>query len=259
MSEHVRVSDTGHVRTIALDRPEKKNALTHAMYADMAAAILAFEADDNLRVAVLTGTSDCFTAGNDLGDFLSQPPELVGEERPPVAQFMYALLETKKPVIAALEGPAVGIGLTMLLHCDLVVAGEGAFVQGPFVNLALPPEFASTLLLPFAVGPKRASEILMLGEKIPAADAAAMGLINRVAPAGEARAMAQTMAAQVAAKAPEAMRLTKALLKAAPETPVARMVHESVLFQERLHSAEFKESVAAFFEKRAPDYSKCKD
>lgn len=257
MSEHVTVTDKGHVRTIALNRPDKKNALTHAMYADMATAIMAFEADENLRVLVLTGSNDCFTAGNDLGDFLGNPPELVGDERPPVAQFMFALLEAKKPVIAALEGPAVGIGLTLLLHCDLVVAGEAAFMQAPFVNLALPPEFASTLLLPFAVGPKRASEILMLGEKIPASDAKDMGLINRVVSAGEAREAAETMAATIAAKAPAAIRLTKDLLKRAPDTPVQRMVDESALFGAALHGDEFRESVAAFFEKRDPDYSRC--
>ncbi|PHR59851.1 MAG: enoyl-CoA hydratase [Robiginitomaculum sp.] len=259
MTDPVLVTDEAGVRTIALNRPQKKNALSHKMYALMADALLAAEADSAIKVVIFTGTDDCFTSGNDLGDFLGTPPDLTASDRPPVSRFMFALLEAKKPVIAAIEGPAVGIGVTMLLHCDFAYAGKEAYFLTPFVNLALPPEYASTLLLPFAVGPKKASEMLMLGEKVSAKAAAKMGLITAMTATGGALKQAQKTARNLAAKAPEALRLTKQLLSMGPETPIARMNREGEMFATRLQSAEFKESVTAFFEKRDPDYSKCQD
>ncbi|MBL4617852.1 MAG: enoyl-CoA hydratase [Robiginitomaculum sp.] len=257
MSEVVLVNDANDVRTITLNRPNKKNALSHEMYALMADAIIAAEADNSLKVIILTGSDSCFTAGNDLGDFLGSPPELNAEERPPVTRFMFALLEAKKPVIAAIEGPAVGIGVTMLLHCEFAYAGENAYFLTPFVNLALPPEYASTLLLPQIVGQKKAVEMLMLGEKTSANAAVEMGLVTAVTKSGEALARANETAQKLAKKAPQAIRLTKKLLNMPPEAVVDRMNREGELFATSLHSAEFKESVTAFFEKRDPDYSGC--
>lgn len=259
MTKPVLVTDEAGVRTITLNRPQKKNALSHEMYAAMADALLAAETDPATKVTIFTGTNDCFTSGNDLGDFLGTPPDLNSSDRPPVSRFMFALLEAKKPVIAAIEGPAVGIGVTMLLHCDFAYAGKEAYFLTPFVSLALPPEYASTLLLPFAIGPKKATEMLMLGEKVSAKAAAKMGLITATTATGSALKQAKKTARSIAAKAPEALRLTKQLLSMAPETPVARMHREGEMFATRLQSAEFKESVTAFFEKRAPDYSKCQD
>jgi len=259
MSDLVLVDDNDGVRTITINRPDKKNALSHVMYAAMADAVLGGESDTNTRVIVITGTKDCFTSGNDLVDFLGAPPDLTNDDRPPVSRFMYALLEAKKPVIAAVEGPAVGIGVTLLLHCDFAYAGEQAYFLTPFVNLALPPEYASTLLLPRAIGPKKANEMLMLGEKMSANDAAKVGLITDVTVNGGALARAKQIAQKLAAKAPTAMVITKELLSLPPEMPVDRMNRESALFGPRLQSAEFKESVAAFFEKRDPDYTSCAD
>ena len=257
MSEVVLVNDANDVRTITLNRPNKKNALSHEMYALMADAIIAAEADNSLKVIILTGSDSCFTAGNDLDDFLGSPPELNAEERLPVTRFMFALLEAKKPVIAAIEGPAVGIGVTMLLHCEFAYAGENAYFLTPFVNLALPPEYASTLLLPQIVGQKKAVEMLMLGEKTSANAAVEMGLVTAVTKSGEALARANETAQKLAKKAPQAIRLTKKLLNMPPEAVVDRMNREGELFATSLHSAEFKESVTAFFEKRDPDYSGC--
>ncbi|VAV92309.1 Enoyl-CoA hydratase [hydrothermal vent metagenome] len=257
MSKTAIISDTSGVRTITMNRPDKKNAMSHDMYAIMADAIVSAEADPAIKVMIITGAADCFTSGNDLGDFMAAPPDLNASDRPPVSRFMFALLEAQKPVIAAIEGPAVGIGVTMLLHCDFAYAGKQAYFLTPFVNLALPPEYASTLLLPFAVGPKKANEMLMLGEKVSAKAAAKMGLITATTDTGKALETANKTALKLAAKAPEAMRLTKQLLGMGPEAPVSRMNRESALFAERLQSAEFKESVAAFFEKRDPDYTNC--
>jgi enoyl-CoA hydratase/carnithine racemase len=259
MSEVVLVNDKVGVRTITLNRPNKKNALSHEMYGLMADAIITGEADESIKVTILTGSDSCFTAGNDLGDFLGSPPELNAEERPPVTRFMFALLEAKKPVIAAIEGPAVGIGVTMLLHCEFAYAGEEAYFLTPFVNLALPPEYASTLLLPQMVGQKKAVEMLMLGEKTSAKAAVEMGLVTAVTKSGEALARANETAQKLTKKAPRAIRLTKKLLNMPPETVVDRMNREGELFATSLHSAEFKESVTAFFEKRDPNYSNCSE
>jgi enoyl-CoA hydratase/carnithine racemase len=258
MTEQALVQDKDGIRTISMNRPDKKNALSGDMYAIMADAINDADADPAIRVMIITGTKEAFTSGNDLADFLGTPTDLNAEDRPPVTRFMYALLEAKKPVIAAVEGPAVGIGVTLLLHCDFVYAGKEAYFLTPFVNLALLPEFASTLLLPFAVGPKKATEMLMLGEKFSAKAAAKMGLITDTTSTGGALVKAQKTAKKLAAKAPAAIRMTKKLLGTAPETPVARMRREGEQFAERLQSDELKESIAAFFEKRDPDYTNCK-
>ncbi len=257
MTEHIKIEAKSGVCTITLDRPEKKNALSHDMYGAMADAIINAELDASIKVIILTGSDNCFTSGNDLVDFLGAPPDLTADQRPPVGRFMYALLEAKKPVIAAVEGPAVGIGVTLLLHCDFVYAGKEAYFLTPFINLALPPEYASTLLLPRAIGDKKANEMLLLGQKISASEAAAIGLISDVTGTGSALKRAKEVASILAAKAPSAVRMTKQLLKDSPESAEDRMNRENALFAPRLQSEEFKESVTAFFEKRDPDYSNC--
>src|SRR5258708_19390852 len=176
-TNHVVVGRDGAVLTIAMNRPEKKNALTHAMYGAMADALATAAADPSVRVILITSTGDAFTAGNDLGDFLNAPP---GGGEPPVQRFLAALATAEKPVVAAVNGLAIGIGTTMLLHCDLVYAARSAVFSVPFVNLALVPEAASSLLLPRRIGHAKAAELFLLGSRMAAAEAEASGLVAAV-------------------------------------------------------------------------------
>jgi len=250
MSEHIKVSTDNGIRTIRIERPEKKNALTQAMYAALAEAIKDGEGDDAVRVFVLTGTGDVFTAGNDLADFLK-----VGDiEASPAADFLRLLSSAAKPVVAAVNGAAIGIGVTMLMHCDLVVAAEDARLQLPFINLALVPEAASSLLLPRLAGYHRAAELLMLGEPFDAQFGREIGLVNRVAPAAAVEAVATDLATRLADKPATALRLTKALMKTEGDTVAARLGTEFAAFSECLASPELKEAVAAFFERRPPNF-----
>jgi enoyl-CoA hydratase/carnithine racemase len=204
---------------------------------------------------LITGSGGAFTAGNDLNDFLNSPDASIAPDNMdrPVLRFLRAIATAAKPVVAAVHGAAVGVGTTMLLHCDLVVAGRGARFQLPFTNLALVPEAASSLLLPRLLGMQRASEMLLLGEPIDAATAHQWGLVNRLV--DTARALAR----KLAAKAPEALRLTKALMRGHSSAGIAaRMAEEGAAFASQLKSAELKEAVAAFFEKRAPDFHKAR-
>jgi enoyl-CoA hydratase/carnithine racemase len=252
MGEHVVAETTGGVLTLRFNRPDKKNALLSSMYADAAAALNAAAADKAIRVAIITGTADSFTAGNDLKDFLDNPPQ---DAKAPVFQFMRALATFPKPVIAAVNGIAVGIGTTLLLHCDFAYAVPGAKFQLPFVNIAIVPEFASTLLLPRLVGPARAAELLMLGQPFTAAKALELGLINAVVAAEELASSVSAVAQALAAKPPESLRHTKALLRGDGADINERIAVENRIVGERLASAEFREAATAFFEKRAPDFS----
>ncbi|HVK53475.1 MAG TPA: enoyl-CoA hydratase [Burkholderiales bacterium] len=239
---------------IQMNRPEKKNALTVAMYAEMATAFEQAERDSAIRVVLIHGCSDVFTSGNDLQDFMKNPP--AGEESP-VFKFLVAISTAAKPVIAAVNGPAVGIGVTMLLHCDLVYAAETTRFQLPFVNLALVPEAGSSLLLPNLIGYRRAAELLLLGEAFSAVKAHEYGLISEVTGDGEELAAAMATAKKLAGKPPAALRLTKMLMKKNGADLVARhMGEEAVHFVRQLQSPEAQEAFKAFQEKRPPDYSK---
>ena len=242
----------GAILHLALARPAKKNAITRAMYAGLADALGAAAADASVRAVVLSGTGGVFTAGNDLGDFLMDPP--TGADSP-VFRFLAAASTFPKPLIAAVEGPAVGIGTTVLLHCDLAYASPDARFRMPFVDLGLVPEAASSLLLPRAAGPMRAAGWLLFGEAFSAEDALAGGLVNEIVadPTGRALERAHTLAA----KPPEAVRLTKALLRRADAAAVRETMQvEGDHFRERLASPEAQEAFTAFFEKRAPDFSR---
>jgi len=253
MGEHVVTETAGGVLTLRFNRPEKKNALLTAMYADTAAALKAAASDAAVRVVIITGTADSFSAGNDLKDFLDNPPTNADA---PVFQFMRGLSTFPKPVIAAVNGIAVGVGTTMLLHCDLAYAVPGAKFQLPFVNIAIVPEFASTLLLPRMVGHAKAAELLLLGEAFTVETALDMGLINAVVAPEQLMATALQKAKALAAKPPAALRQAKALMRANAKQVADCIAVENEAVAERLGSAEFREAATAFFEKRAPDFSK---
>lgn len=230
---------------IRLQRPDKKNALTLGMYAGLTAALTEAEHDPTVRVAVLTGSGDSFTSGNDIADFLAAPPTA---EDSPVFQFLAALHQFGKPLIAAVNGVAVGIGVTMLLHCDLVYARVGATLQLPFVNLGLCPEAGSSLLLPRLIGYPRAAEWLLLGEPFHAEQALAWGLINGIGVDAEATLeLAMTKARRLAQQPPAAVRLTKALLKrAAVEATRETIALENRHFIDQLNSPDARAALQAF-------------
>ena len=252
MPDHVSAETDGHVLHLVLDRPDKKNALTRAMYAALADALEAAAADGSVRAAVLSGRGGVFTGGNDLGDFMVDPP--TGPDSP-VFRFLRAAVGFPKPLVAAVEGPAIGIGTTILLHCDLAYASPTALFKMPFVDLGLVPEAASSLLLPRLAGQVRASELLLFGEAFEARTALEVGLVNAVVEDPVAHALER--AAVLAGKPPSAVRLTKALLRSDTADAVgATMAREGELFVERLGSPEAEEAFTAFFEKRAPDFSR---
>jgi enoyl-CoA hydratase/carnithine racemase len=242
------------VARIEIDRPDKKNALTAAMYQAMADAIKAAEADSKVRVVLIHGKADLFTAGNDLQDFLDNPPR---DDKRPVFQFLYGISQAQKPIVAAVAGPAVGIGTTMLLHCDLVYAAPNARLQLPFVNLGLVPEAASSLLLPALIGYQRAAELLLLGEPFTAQKAKDFGLVTEVVPEDQLFDTAMAQAKKLAAKPAASLRLSKRLMKQGQLAAVAQQIKlESEHFRERLDSPEAKEAFSAFLEKRKPDFSR---
>ncbi len=242
------------VLRIEIDRPDKKNALTAAMYQAMADAIKSAEADGKVRVVLIHGKADLFTAGNDLQDFLDNPPR---DDNRPVFQFLYAISQAQKPIVAAVAGAAVGIGTTMLLHCDLVYAAPNARLQLPFVNLGLVPEAASSLLLPALVGYQRAAELLLLGEPFSAQQAKDIGLVTEVVSEEQLFDTAMAQAKKLASKPAASLRLTKRLMKQGQAAAVAQQIKlESGHFGERLGSPEAKEAFSAFLEKRKPDFSR---
>jgi enoyl-CoA hydratase/carnithine racemase len=248
----ILTTQAGGVLTIAFNRPEKKNALTSAMYATLADALEAADTDPAVRVILFTGNGGAFTSGNDLQDFLNNPPQ---GDNTPVFRFLRAISTASKPMIAAVSGVAVGVGTTMLLHCDLVYAGESAKLSLPFVNLALVPEAASSLLLPAMVGHHRAAELFMLGEAFTPAAAKEYGIVNAIYPDDRLLAEATAVAVKLAAKPPTAMRLTKQLLKRTKGDVAGQMAAEGEHFRSQLTSAEAREAMTAFFEKRPPKFS----
>lgn len=253
MSEFILSSVENRVMTIRFNRPDKKNAILRSMYGAAAAALRAAQDDPGVRVVVITGAGDCFTAGNDLKDFLESPPLSDDAE---VFQFMYGLAAFPKPVIAAVNGLAIGIGTTILFHCDLAYAVPEAVFQMPFVNLGVVPEFASSLLAPRLLGRALASELLMFGDPFGAEKAKDAGIINAVIPAGEFAAAVAAKAKTLATKPPGALRDAKALMVADTAAIKAAIVAEVKIFSNRLKTPEFKEAATAFFEKRAPDFSR---
>ncbi len=245
--------DAGVLR-VEINRPEKKNALTGAMYQALTEAIELANDRAEIRVILLHGQPDVFTSGNDLKDFL-QDPALDDDH---VAYgFVRAISRAVKPIVAAVNGACVGVGATLLLHCDLVYAGQSATFALPFVNLGLCPEAGSSLLLPFVAGRARAAELLLLGEPFSAARAEACGMVSAVLPDDDVLAHAQAQARKLASKPPAAMRASKALMRAGIATGVEEAIKtESHEFQRRLQSPEAKEAFAAFLAKRPPDFSR---
>ena len=244
------------VLRIKINRPEKKNALTRAMYAAMAEAIARADDDKGIRAVFLHGTQDCFTAGNDLKDFQAFRQDGNNTD---VSNFLAAISRAKKPLVAAVGGVAVGVGTTMLLHCDLVYAGEGAKFILPFAALGLCPEAASSFLLPRLIGHQRASELLLLGEPFSAATACEIGMVNAVFPDADYIEEAFTRVQKLVQQPPASIRITKALLKNSLSKYIASaMAEERTHFSERLVSGECDEAFTAFFERRKPDFSSFK-
>ena len=253
-TEHVLVDRLDGILRIRMNRPEKKNSLTAAMYSSFAEALHQAEADKSVRVVFITGTADCFTAGNDLNDFLNNPP--VGEDSP-VARFLAAISQASKPLVAAVNGVAVGVGTTMLLHCDLVYAGKSARFHMPFVNIGLCPEAASSLLIPAMMGPQRAAELLLLGEPFGAERALELGIVNAVYEDSEYQDKALEKARRLAAQPPAALRACKALLRRASAAAVKETMRAEVdVFMPMLRAPEAREAMTAFMQKRKPDFSK---
>lgn len=249
--DDIETSRDGATLIIRFARPAKKNALTIAMYERMNSALAEAAADKTVRAVIFGSTSETFTAGNDLADFMQNPP--TGADSP-VFRFINALATFEKPLLAAVDGKGIGLGLTMLLHCDFVYCTERASLVAPFVNLGLVPEAASSLLLPRLAGHARAAEILLLGEPVDAQQALALGLVNAILPPDQVMPRALEVARKLAERAPNALRLSKALLKDNPAV-LARMKEEGELFVRQLASPEVAEAIGAFFEKRKPDFS----
>ncbi len=253
MSDILTHTEAG-VMTITLNRVEKKNSITVAMYATMADALAQAAQDAAVHAVVIQGHTTVFSAGNDIGDFLNRPPST---QESPVYRFLRGISGFAKPLVAAVCGPAVGIGTTMLLHCDLVYAGDNAAFSLPFVNLGLCPEAASSLLVPQIMGYHRAAEALLLGEPFMAEAALEVGLVNRIVPPTEANAVAQTQARKLAAKPINSLMETKRLMKKGQAGQVAQqMVDEGVSFGRLLTEPAAREAFAAFMQKRKPDFSK---
>lgn len=253
MTAPIRTDRADGVLTITLDRPERKNALTREMYDAMTAALHSAAEDRDVLVIRFRGSDGVFTAGNDLGDFMQHPPTGLDS---PVFRFMRALCDAEKPVVAEVDGWAVGIGTTLLLHCDLVVLSDRAKLKMPFVDLAVVPEYASSVLLPRLAGHVRAAEWLLLGEPIPPNTAVEIGLATRVVAPEELAATTDAMCAKLCAKAPQALRLSKQLMKAPTKDAIDKALEvEGAVFVERLASPEAREAFQAFFEKRAPDFT----
>jgi enoyl-CoA hydratase/carnithine racemase len=249
MSEHVRIERDGDVLAITLNRPERRNAITVAMYAALADAIEAASDDNALRLITLSGEGQDFTAGNDLGDFLAEIPRDGSDI--PVWRLLRALARNQVPIVAAVHGNAVGIGTTMLLHCDLVIAERGTRFLMPFVDLGLVPEAASSLLLPRLAGRRRAARYLLLGEAFGPAEAAEFGLVSHIAEQGRVRETLETIVTALKGKPTEALRLTQRLLRREDNGEVLeRMAVENGHFSERLTSSEVRDAITAFFEQR---------
>ena len=257
MSEHVLSEKSGGVLTLTLNRPEKKNALTRDMYQALGDAIDQAEFDREVRCVLIQANGDMFTAGNDLTDFaaVNAGESSANEARRGGNPLLAALARAKTPLVAAVNGRAVGVGVTMLLHCDLVYISEDALLTTPFVNLALVPEAASSLTLPARIGHARAFSMFVLGEAVDARKAVDWGIANAAVPLDQLRARAKAAADAVAARPPAAVVITKSLMRDG-EAIANRMDEEGRHFAAQLKSPEAKEAFAAFAEKRAPDFAK---
>jgi enoyl-CoA hydratase/carnithine racemase len=251
---HILTEQNDRVLTLRINRPDKKNALSQAMYAALANALGSAATNPEVRVVLITGQSDCFTSGNDIQDFLKAPTTADGS---PVARFMRGLARFPKPVVAAVNGPAVGIGTTLLLHCDLVYAGENTRFHMPFVNIGICAEYGSSWLLPRIMGNVRAAELVLLGEVFSAAKALEYGLINEVLPAAEVEARARDRALRLAQQPPDALRINKHLLRRPVLDPIEQaMLAEFEKLGPMLTGPEAREAMTAFIQKRKPDFSR---
>lgn len=254
MSGNIHFTLQAHILQITIDRPDRRNALTHEMYDQLREGLERASADAAIRCVLITGSETCFTAGNDLSDFAKGFACHFKET--PVGRFLFTLVNFEKPLVAAVNGAAVGIGTTLLLHCEMVFAGDNTRFQMPFVNLGLCPEGGSSLLLPQWLGRVRASELLMLGEGFDAQAALQLGLINRVCAPAETLAQARVAATKLAAQPAAAIRLTKALLKQNQQAALEQtLLNEGAAFAGRLSSPEAREAFMAFSEKRPADFS----
>jgi enoyl-CoA hydratase/carnithine racemase len=250
----IRSDTRNRIAHVRFDRPDKKNAITREMYTQLAQALAAADAETAVRAILLSGSEDCFTSGNDVNDFLQGPFGGVGS---PTWQLFDTLPKVKKPVVAAVAGPAVGIGTTMLLHCDLVYAAADARFQLPFVPLGIVPEFGSTFLLPLLAGYQRAAELLLLGQPFTAQKAHEVGIVTAVVPREDVLREAEKAAKVLAGLPPESLRLTKKLMRSSHEKVLGeRIMEEGRMVLERLRSPEAKEALTAFLEKRRPDFSR---
>jgi len=258
MSEHIKTAVLNGVATIEIARPQKKNALTVAMYEAMAQALRAAASDGAVRAVLITGQPGIFTSGNDIEDFMARPPGAGGSatEDAPVFQFMRALLELDKPVVAAVTGAAIGIGTTLLLHCDFVYVADDARLAMPFASLGLVPEFGASLLVPQLMGQRRAAEKLLLGDPFTGEQAVECGIASAVLPAPEVAAHARRVAERFNALPPGAVREAKRLMRAPQRELLLKVIkEEGALFSARLRSPEAMEAFQAFFQKRRPDFS----
>jgi len=249
MTDAIQIEHERGLLTLRLNRPDKKNALTRAMYSQLGDALKQADADPQVNAVLITGSSECFTAGNDIADFLEQPPSALDS---PVFRFMLALLDCRKPVVAAVAGAAVGIGTTLLLHCDLVYVSRDARLRMPFVNLGLCPEFGSSLILPRLLGHARAAELLLLGEGFNGEQAAAWGLASEALGSGEeALAKAREVALRFDSLPPEAVRISKQLMKGPDRESLRRAIEEEgALFIQRLRSPEALAALSGFINRR---------
>ncbi|WP_022962842.1 enoyl-CoA hydratase [Halopseudomonas pelagia] len=254
MSQHLLIDRSDAVLTLSMSRPDKKNALTRDMYSAMAEAINSAQVDDSLRAVIIQGSESCFTSGNDVSDFINVPPS---GPNSPVYDFLKAICHATKPLIAAVNGPAVGVGTTLLLHCDLVYVAVDAKLKMPFVNLGLCPEAGSSFLLPRLLGHLRAAELLLLGETISGQRAAEIGLANHALPAGQpVLDAARAAALRIAELPPSSVRLSKQLIKQGV-TQVAEevMQREGDYFAGLLKGPEAREALTAFIQKRKPVFN----
>jgi enoyl-CoA hydratase/carnithine racemase len=250
----IKTATLNGVLTIEIARPEKKNALTRAMYQEMADALVAANADAAVRAVLIQGQPAIFTSGNDIEDFMSSPPR---DEDAPVFQFMRAMIGCDKPIVAAVNGAAIGIGTTLLLHCDFVYVADDARLAMPFVSLGLVPEFGSSLVVPRLMGQRRAAEKLLLGDPFTGEQAVECGIANAVLPAGEVANHARRVAERFNKLAPSAVRESKKLMRRVGQAELLEAIQvEAEIFGARLRSPEAMEAFQAFFQKRQPDFSK---
>ena len=255
MSKEIDVTRSGGAQILRLNRPDKKNALTRGMYAALVDALVSGETSDDVSAHVIFGLPGVFCAGNDIAEFLAMASS-EAHEFDEVMKFIFALPVLKKPLLAGVSGLAVGIGTTMLFHCDLVYAAPEAVFSTPFLDLGLVPEAASSLLAPRLMGPQRAFELLVLGAPLSAESAREAGLVNDIVPADQLEKKVLAAAARLASKPPGALAIARRLLRGDEKDIVACMTKEGVLFKERLKSPEAREAFQAFLEKRPPNFFK---